>query len=421
MEQFDPLSGHEIHSSLKELLLLQSRKELSAKHFNIGPSHAHALGRIFRLANDAKLIISKLAPDDVDLEILNDLNNGVASARNELLAFISNGNPGHIDNAKQHTIGAIMPQLKRLIPIGFDVHPRTESALEVYRMKARSAAAELNASLAENARKIEQARSELDAQSQQISSLAAQINDGKTENERLVSDLREADLERVERQSKEASNTISLIDKELQDFKLAERNRLSTSISLWENEVDEKIGELKKREEEARNIVQSVGELLTTGTYADRANTEMAKADTFRKITIGLFVFGLLIIISNYLIYALAFSLGKEVALAETWQALTARLVTGLAVTLPAFYTARESARHRTNADTAKQRELEISTLGPFIELLPEDEKSAIRARLTDRYFGNQVEPHVFNPPYDAEALVRSITEIARRTGGDGA
>ncbi len=314
-----------------------------------------------------------------------------------------------------------MPNLKRLIPIGFQVHPRTESALEAYRAKAQSANAELNAALRESSEILKKIQTEISYSTSQLSDLQSLIAASKAESERLIADLRQSDLDRVERQTKEAQGAISAVNKKLNQFVDRAGIEIAESVSEWQVKAEESLKDLNQRREEARGIVQSVGEILTTGTYADRASTETDKADKFRNITIGLFVIGLLIILSNYIIYAIAFAVGEKVALAETWQALTARLVTGLAVALPAFYTARESARHRTNADTAKQRELEISTLGPFIELLPEEQKSAIRERLTDRYFGNKIEPHVFTPPYDADALTRSLVDLVRRSGGDAA
>lgn len=85
-----------------------------------------------------------------------------------------------------------------------------------------------------------------------------------------------------------------------------------------------------------------------------------------------------------------------------------------MAVALPALYTARESARHRTNADRARQRELELTTLGPFIELLPNDKKAEIRDRLTDRYFGGEVEPHEVHSPIDPERITKLVEAIAK-------
>src|SRR3546814_16446078 len=88
--------------------------------------------------------------------------------------------------------------------------------------------------------------------------------------------------------------------------------------------------------------------------------------------------------------------------------AIAVRLLYALAVASPAFYTARESARHRTNADRARQTELELASLGPFIDLLNDDDKDAIRKYMISTYFGRHVDA-----PDDRKRVVsgKSVSE----------
>ena len=88
------------------------------------------------------------------------------------------------------------------------------------------------------------------------------------------------------------------------------------------------------------------------------------------------------------------------------------RFVTAVAIALPAFYTSRESARHRTNSDRARQKELELTSLGPFIEFLPQEAKDTIRQKLTERYFGNDIDAHEIKLPVDLGTLVKDLTGI---------
>ncbi|MBL0223238.1 MAG: hypothetical protein IPQ17_11085 [Xanthomonadales bacterium] len=83
--------------------------------------------------------------------------------------------------------------------------------------------------------------------------------------------------------------------------------------------------------------------------------------------------------------------------------AIAIRLLYALAVAAPAFYTARESARHRTNADRARQTELELASLGPFIELLKDQDKDEIRKSLISTYFGRPIDPHEIRTILDPE------------------
>ncbi|MNR33216.1 hypothetical protein D3C85_1508720 [compost metagenome] len=93
---------------------------------------------------------------------------------------------------------------------------------------------------------------------------------------------------------------------------------------------------------------------------------------------------------------------------------MVVRLLYAIAITTPAWYTARESARHRTNSDRARQTELDLAAIGPFIELLPEEKKVEIRERMTGLYFGKSVEPHSANSPFDATAVKDMAVELVR-------
>ena len=90
------------------------------------------------------------------------------------------------------------------------------------------------------------------------------------------------------------------------------------------------------------------------------------------------------------------------------WE-LVVRLLTALVISAPAFYTARESARHRTNSDRARQRELELASLGPFIELLPDAKKDEIVEEMTAHYFGKEVAAHDVKPIIDPKDIVDVI------------
>ena len=111
-----------------------------------------------------------------------------------------------------------------------------------------------------------------------------------------------------------------------------------------------------------------------TDRYSSHAANEYRLSEKFRLITVSLFGIGILIVLSNYLIHVIA-QFNEQVFDENPWT-IAARLLTAVTVALPAFYTARESARHRTNGDRATQRELELSTLDPFIELMPDDVKT---------------------------------------------
>lgn len=420
MADFDPLASHAVHGALDDLFALEGNENLAESNAAIEPVHHWSIQRVFAIATEAKLIIEKIPPGEASLGALDALTNGLNKAKAELLNFTQNGNAAHINNARAQAENNVLVHTKRLCPIGFEVHPRTEAALESYKRKAREASRrqkKVSSDLREELTDLQKMASQ---EKQNLDGLSVSVETTKSENESLLSELRKADADRIERQTTAANEALLEAEKKVSELIAEKEKRLEGALSSSRDKARKAVNEVEKKREEASAIVQSVGDLLTTGTYADRANKETAKADLFRNITVGLFALGLIIILSTYIIYAIGTAFGAEVSITESWQSLVARVTTGLAVTLPAFYTARESARHRTNADVAKQRELELTTLGPFIELLPDEQKTAIRDRLTDRYFGGEVEPHDVKVPVDVNNLAKAIAELSKKSVTSG-
>lgn len=155
--------------------------------------------------------------------------------------------------------------------------------------------------------------------------------------------------------------------------------------------------------------MQVVGEKGVTSSYQRIANREGAEADRWRWITIVIFACGIATAAATFIKFLKADALSAETA----WSVVI-RLLFAIAITAPAWYTARESARHRTNADRARQTELELAAIGPFIELMPEEKKIQIRENLTSSYFGKAVEPHIASHPLDFASMKDLVVELAK-------
>lgn len=414
MAEYDPLTNHAVQTSLNNLFALEDNPGLSANNDALEPVHRWSLERVFAIGHEAQVTLERLPANEMNLSALDGLANSIQKSVNELNAFLSNNNAAHINNARNQAEAGTLVHTKRLLPIGFAVHPKTEGALEAYKKKAAAAKRRQEQETKAIRKDLKALIQGLEAEKATVAALKSEVAATKADNEALISELRNADSARVESANSAAKDAILEREKRLEEHLKGQESKTEKRLDVVLLQSEKVLAGLSEKESEASKIVQSVGDLLTTGTYADRANKETKKADTFRNITVGLFVFGLLIIVSNYLIYIYGATFGDEVQLVESWQSVAARLATGLAVTLPAFYTARESARHRTNADVAKQRELELTTLGPFIELLPEEQKSSIRDRLTDRYFGGEIDAHDIKPAIDLDALAKALAEVAK-------
>jgi uncharacterized coiled-coil protein SlyX len=254
---------------------------------------------------------------------------------------------------------------------------------------------------------INQLKNEKTALEERIKSLTSQVD----QQDQRVNELSVA----VEAQKKEAVAVTAEVrgeyaktEKELRDLfeqQLKEMTGQYVEFAASSNErADAHLIVLKGKEAEAREIVQVVGNIGVTGNYKKIAESESKAADGWRWATLGFFGTAVVVAVGSFVWHL--FPLAKP---DSPWD-FAIRFVTAISIALPAFYTSRESARHRTNADRAKQRELELASLGPFIELLPQADKYAITSKLVDRYFGSVVEPHDAKSPLD----IKEATELVK-------
>ena len=151
-----------------------------------------------------------------------------------------------------------------------------------------------------------------------------------------------------------------------------------------------------------------VGNIGVTGNYQQIANAESAQANFWRWVTVAIFGVGITVAGATFVKFW-----GQPFNAENAWS-VAIRLLYAIAITAPAWYTARESARHRTNADRARQTELELASIGPFIELMPDEKKFEIREQLTKSYFGRSVEAHTVSRPFDAFSVKDMAIELVK-------
>jgi len=142
------------------------------------------------------------------------------------------------------------------------------------------------------------------------------------------------------------------------------------------------IVQINNKLEEAKKIVNIVGNVGVTGNYQNIANQNKESANLWRVIAI---IF--MVIMTGLLIWSIidlskaGFDLYKSIV----------RIIAAAVLTYPAIYAARESSKHRNIETRNRNLELELASIGPFIEILPEEKKQEIKADLVKRYFSNNI------------------------------
>lgn len=399
---FNPVKSHPIHDSLKRLLSLQHSAILNTVRDDLSEKHIWYIERIFYLAHRASEQTKKRISLSINLNALNNLHSSSESIISELSNYISNRNDGHIDAAFNQAEQGFQIYLQQAFPINGKIDgTEADAALESFKIAAHSAISEVKNEKNKLLSEIYKLTEEVSENINSLNNLSNQIETGKMSSFQEIENI------------KSAYHDMSIVfSQQFSEMTSKWEDATTIKINKIDDDADLLLEKISEKENEARNLVQSVGDSLTTATYSDRAQTESDIADKFRWSTIALFSIGILIVLSNYVIYIVDHFVDENYS--ETPWTIATRIFTALVVALPAFYTARESARHRTNSDRAKQRQLELATLGPYIELLPSEIKSAVRERLTERYFGGTVEEHKVEHPIDLDGLTKLIATVLK-------
>lgn len=389
---------HPVRGSISRILEIQSAPEFTDPSIFDDETHSFARDKVFALTHAIDALLQATPAELTSSHALNQLNSHLQPVVNELTSFQANKNPGHITNAAAQIEQNALPFLWGFVPQVQQLPPNSLAALlETQASASRESVKQLSAQRDELSAKLSDLAAKADSQVTRLEALT----EGSAK-ERAEAAATVAKLEQVFAQ-KETERAAAF------DAALAElRKDFSTFDSKSRQDAMLLIDALEERRTEAARIVQVVGNIGATGNYQQIANSEGKQANFWRWATICFFTGGIVVAAATFIKF------WEQPFSPETAWSVAIRLLYAIAITAPAWYTARESARHRTNSDRARQTELELASIGPFIELLPEEKKIQILSDLTPLYFGKSVEVHTANNPLDVVAIKNMAIEFAK-------
>ncbi len=132
--------------------------------------------------------------------------------------------------------------------------------------------------------------------------------------------------------------------------------------------------------EEANKVVNIIGNVGVTGNYQNIANQNKKTANFWRWTAVFFMV-----LMSGLLVWSII-ELGNSNF--NLYKSLV-RIIATAVLTYPAIYASKESTKHRNLETKKRNKELELASIGPFIEMLPEEKKQKIKEDLVNKYFGN--------------------------------
>lgn len=331
---------------------------------------------------------------------LNAVSIEFENALAQINAYIGNNNVGHIPNAVNN-INSALTYIKNF-PIPYAKGDLNFSKSIVQFQKT----VEEKLNQTENQKneletKIEALKLDLESKQNELNQIETKISTKEKEIESLTTNF----------QSQfDTSNTA--FSKQVADDRTTFRAEIDTDREKIKTDTDGIIKDLERKLNDANKLVNVIGNVGVTGNYQIIANEHKKTADNWRTIAI-LFM----CILSGLLI----FSIWKIGDIDYDWHKAIIRIVASAILIYPATYASRESGKHRKIENLNRKLELELSSISPFIEILDETKKQEIKAKLVEKYFGNNTSLHCDGDKNEnisasmLETIVKLVTSITKK------
>lgn len=223
----------------------------------------------------------------------------------------------------------------------------------------------------------------------QIAELGAQIEAFKTQFEAQksrVDDLVTTQSQTFQNSQTERSNLFTqerdVRKQSLLEWTKGADEKLDVLLKTTQTSADAHLAEMEKHKARAKEILGIVAASGVSGHYKTTATRELVSAEVLRFL--ALVCFGVM----GYVIYHVVESLTTP---NFRWEMGLFRVGVGLALLVPAYYCARESAKHREAEKRNRRLQIELATIEPYLEKLNDDPAMReILKQKADSYFMGQ-------------------------------
>jgi hypothetical protein len=147
--------------------------------------------------------------------------------------------------------------------------------------------------------------------------------------------------------------------------------KIAEESEVRSNEVDSQINEL---------LGQNASKLLLVD-YANTAETEGKSANSLRRWSLACMALtGAVLCLALY----------ESLSIGLDWKQAIFKVFTAIALSVPAAYLARESAKHRSQQHINRRISLDLRAITPYIATLPTEEQNKIKSEVASKIFGMQ-------------------------------
>lgn len=362
-------------------------------------------------------VLCRASPTLTEAVALDKIATQVKLAGDALYDFIPTGNTHLIDVAKSDlNIAVRYSRELPLLPLG-DKYDYS-SAVSGFQHALTAAYESINGKSTDLELRLDKVGEDLSAKNQALSGLESVIEQRKIEIsaalEQIGTDFEavkkgledsfrsEIDTFRVDFASIRKSHEESVLGDQERFAKYYENQKI-----FFEDNANNIIRTLEDKLMEAKKLVDIVGNVGVTGNYQKIANDHRRSANIFRRLAL---VF--LVVMSGLLAWSVI-EMSKNNF--DLYKAL-ARILAAAILTYPSVYCSRESSRHRNLETQNRQMELQLASIGPFIELFDERDKVDTKKMLVEKYFGAAIltgdDKKTENDSFSLEAIERLVKII---------
>jgi len=403
----DQYAGHQIHKTLETLKSSLDREDIPLDQ----PEISDAINRLKQIRSHISNGLDRLNPEITPLSVLNTINDPLIRTLNEVGNYFNNHNYQHLINANNHIDAALIATSQ--LPY---IRLRKEaSSLSEAITHYRSSTENIISDLMEKKNKIFSEYESVNKHSkevdQRVSELSASIDQQKIRLDSIISDYqrqfsdsegkrREQFTSQLTNQLNEFTNTQKEIGGKAKEFFDNKRKEADSILETFSNSAKEIIATLEEKRKQASDLVQVIGNIGVTGNFNKIANQERRAANILRIIALILMagIFGV--------VFSIVFLTVKE---GIDWRLILFRMSAALVLGFPAWYAAHESSIHRKNEIRNRKIELELASIDPYLEKLPDNIKQELKSKLTERFFGRKDDIDI-----KEEDLPKGIIEIIK-------
>lgn len=321
-------------------------------------------------------------PDLVQQAEMDALSNEINAAVSQINSFLGNNNVGHLTNATNNFNSALNRIRNFPIPLAkssFNFSRKIANFEKTVKNKYNTLEKEKN----KLAKEISDFQEELKKKNTKIEELTEQLKAKENQIQNLNSTF-QTNFNNIQSQhNQEFKTSKETFRAEFNTVKKDFEEEIESIKSTIDSDTTMLVENLETKLEEAKRLVNVIGNVGVTGNYQNIANEHKRTANIWRVLAI---IF--MVILSGLLVYTI-----WDVSSANyDWIKSIIRIIAAAALSYPATYAAKESSKHRRLENLNRKLELELASLTPFIEMLPEDKKRDIKVNLVEKYFGNHIE-----------------------------